>query len=869
MQSIFLRGATLLIVYSSLVRAQQTVAMELLSKALRLADFYNWADAAPAFAEAETLFVRAGDERNAMYAKLGRIRSNIERDQQILPLVAAQLGDALANDPLLQNDKELRMFCFIVKGDIDTETNTAAMKGDWEQVQKLAQAIGNSKWQYRALAQLGVAAFYDADIETARKNVGTAITTATKAGDAGAQIRFLTMLAIGLVQSKMYEQALAYADNAIKIADRVQDTGYQFAAEEVRINALVGLGQLESAQLKINELLKRARETGRIVHEATGLGLAANVANARNDRQGALSRLEDASALGKSAGLTRLLSDLYGRSAEIHRENGNLEKAETLAEMASAASQESGEVSALPRRLQTLAELQVARGRYSEADQVYDRAETFLDSMIGNSSTVIEKTAVITTSGQIYSKHFALIANHFNDPRRAYNIIEQVRGRAAADLLEAGLSATPRARIVEREISQLRLKLMAAKSIDEVHSLRDQIFLKEQARWTTSDSSLLKAKPREVVKIEQLQENLAQSALLLEYVIADPNSYCLAISRSGSRIVRLGSKAQIETLIRAYLEAVKAKLQAISEARNLYDALLRPIQESAQKDTLIIVRDGQLHTIPFDALMDGSGRYVVETQIVLYSPSATSFYLLKEQKRTRTVPNALLAIGGVPYSRSSLNRAGITRGFNRTGFADLPSSGDEVQIARAAFPRQKVDLLLGDAATETAFKAASLADYRVIHFAAHGFADSTFPDRAALVLLSDRSAGEDGFLQASEIVQLRIDADLVVLSACDTAVGPLLGQEGVANLSRAFLLAGARTVISTLWQVEDSSSLFLMKRFYMHLSTNRSAASALTAAKRDMLRTFSRKTLPHQWAAFIVEGAAGRTVSSQTMEGKR
>ena len=332
--------------------------------------------------------------------------------------------------------------------------------------------------------------------------------------------------------------------------------------------------------------------------------------------------------------MTRLLSDLYGRSAEIHRENGNLEKAETLAGMASAASQESGEVSALPRRLQTLAELRVARGRYSEADQVYDRAETFLDSMIGTASTVIEKTAVITTSGQIYSKHFALIANHFNDPRRAYNIIEQVRGRAAADLLEAGLSATPRARIVEREISQLRLKLMAAKSIDEVHSLRDQIFLKEQARWTNSDSSLLKSKPREVVKIEQLQENLAPSALLLEYVIADPNSYCLAISRSGSRIVRLGSKAQIETLIRSYLAAVKARLPAISEARSLYDALLRPIQESAQKDTLIIVRDGQLHTVPFDALIDGSGRYVVETQIVLYSPSATSFYLLKEQKRT-------------------------------------------------------------------------------------------------------------------------------------------------------------------------------------------------------------------------------------------
>ena len=91
------------------------------------------------------------------------------------------------------------MFCLIVKGDIDTETNTGAMRQDWEQVQTLARDLGDTKWQYRALAQLGIAAFYDADLETARKNVGTALAAATKAGDVGAQIRFLTILADGLV----------------------------------------------------------------------------------------------------------------------------------------------------------------------------------------------------------------------------------------------------------------------------------------------------------------------------------------------------------------------------------------------------------------------------------------------------------------------------------------------------------------------------------------------------------------------------------------------------------------------------------------------------------------------------------------------
>ena len=208
-----------------------------------------------------------------------------------------------------------------------------------------------------------------------------------------------------------------------------------------------------------------------------------------------------------------------------------------------------------------------------------------------------------------------------------------------------------------------------------------------------------------------------------------------------------------------------------------------------------------------------------------------------------------------------MNRSGLTRGYDRSAFADLPSSADEVRIVQAAFPKGESKLLLGTAATEGAFKGAGLAEYRVIHLAVHGFADSTFPDRAALVLLSAPSAGEDGFLQASEIVQLHFEADLVVLSACDTAVGPLLGQEGIANLSRAFLLAGARTVVSTLWEVDDTSSLFLMKRFYAHLLAHRSAGWALTAAKRDMLRTFGREALPYQWAGFTIEGAGANIVA--------
>ena len=666
--------------------------------------------------------------------------------------------------------------------------------------------------------------------------------------------------ATGLNESKMYEQALAFVDNSIKLASGTPDTGYQFPAQELRINVLIALKQLDTAQRLDQEALTRAREAHKPIHEAALYGLAATIAEARNDSEAALGALQQAISLGESAGLTRMLAGIYARAADIYQKSGDLDNAERFAELSSASTQASGDLWAVPQHLQILAELQIARGKYEEADRVYDRAEAFLDSMIGSGS-LIEQTAVITSSSQIYSQHFALIANQFNAPRKAYNIIEQVRGRAATQLLVSGLAIPSRANAIERAISRLRLKLMATRSTDEVLSLRDQIFLKEQERWITPGASALKTKPRETVTLEQIQQALPPSAVLLEYVMANPNSYCLKISRSGARIVRLGSRAEIEKLVASYRMAVKAKLPAVREARSLYDALLAPIHETSQTGTLFIVPDGQLHLVPFDGLKDATDRYVVETRTVVYSPSANSFYLLTGQNRPQQDRKALLAIGGVPYSRSPMNRTGLTRGFNQGGFADLPSSADEVQIAAAAFPRQKVDLLMGPSATEAAFKAASLNEYRVIHLAVHAFADSTFPDRAALVLLSDPVAGEDGFLQASEIAQMRFESDLVVLSACDTAVGPLQGQDGIANLSRAFLEAGARSVISTLWEIDDDSSLFLMKRFYAHLFANQSAATALTAAKRDMLRTLGGKALPYQWAGFTIEGGAGRQTS--------
>ena len=169
--------------------------------------------------------------------------------------------------------------------------------------------------------------------------------------------------------------------------------------------------------------------------------------------------------------------------------------------------------------------------------------------------------------------------------------------------------------------------------------------------------------------------------------------------------------------------------------------------------------------------------------------------------------------------------------------------------------------MLGTNATETAFKAEPLADFEIIHIAAHGIASAKFPDRAALVLGTDPKSGEDGLLQVREIRDLNLAADLVTLSACDTGVGALEGEEGIANLVRAFLFAGAKSVVASLWAASDVYTRNLMQRFYRYIAAGEGRGSALRHAQMDLIKEFGDQALPFYWAGFIMVGDGSRNIS--------
>jgi CHAT domain-containing protein len=813
----------------------------LLQRGLYFTDLYNWRAARPYFTRSQQMFEAAGDKRNALYAQLGAIRAGA--DPAPIPELSYRLDQELAANPLLQSDKELRMFCLIVKGDFDGESDTPAMRRDWMEVVSLARALGNTKWEYRAQGQLGFADFHDGDLPDAQRNVAQALIGATKTGDIGGEIFYLSATAYGLTKQGMNDQSIRYADRAIAIADANPDAGYPIVAHQARLLAMVQAGQIGAAQEELNRLLNRPEAQGSEDQLSELNSTASQIARFQGDLPRAIAYLSEALRHAEIIDNKNAIPQFQSELSDLYRLSGNLSQAEVLARRAAESAQALGYIPLIPKLLNVLAQIQISQKEYAEADQTYDRAAAIQDAMIGNADSALGKTALIKGAGELYAKHFGLIAEHRGNPIKAFAVVEQARGRVMTDLLMSGDKTSPESLATEKNIARLRLQLTAAHSDKDIEELRDQIFLAEQFRSVSPELSILKAREHQVITSRQLQDSLSNSEALLEYVVDDPASYCLVITRTSMRIVKLPGKQALSSLVNTYLNKLKAKERADEEGRHLYDVLLGGLPGLQGAKQFIVVRDGQLHLVPFDALVEPSGRYVVESRTAVYAPSATSFFLLRTAANRKSSAQGLLAVGGVPYQQS------------RTGLADLPSSRDEALGAAAALPNRLNTLLLGKEATETAFKKS--VNHRIIHLAVHAIANGTSPDQAAFILLSDPQHGEDGSLYPSEIVQLPLNADLVVLSACDTAVGPVEGEEGISTLARAFLLAGTRTVISTLWTIDDDSTLYLMKLFYAELARQKSAPEALRVAKKNMLKAFGpRKAVPYFWAGFTLEGLA-------------
>jgi CHAT domain-containing protein len=286
------------------------------------------------------------------------------------------------------------------------------------------------------------------------------------------------------------------------------------------------------------------------------------------------------------------------------------------------------------------------------------------------------------------------------------------------------------------------------------------------------------------------------------------------------------------------------------DARDLHDLLLpRAARLLVGKTRLLIVPDGPLWELPFQALQDPAGRYVIESAAVSYAPSLT---ILRESlanpRRTSGLPT-LLGIG-----KANFGAKGARPAVLMSDLAPLPEAERQVRQLSALYGPDRSAIHLGNDATEDRFKTEA-PRHRIVHVASHGLFEETSPLYSSIVLSpGDAAAAQDGLLEAWELLDLKLDADLVILSACETGRGRIASGEGIVGTMWALFAAGAKATVATQWKVEASSTTELMVAFHRRLARgDGDKVDHLRDATLEVMRN-PRYAHPFYWAPFVLVG---------------
>lgn len=514
----------------------------------------------------------------------------------------------------------------------------------------------------------------------------------------------------------------------------------------------------------------------------------------------------------------------------------------------------------LAKSLHGMATAMRAQGRQQEAGDLFRRAIDTIEqqrSRLGGSEDI--KALFASGYVDLYSDYVQLLVD-LRRPREAFDVLERSRARSLLTLMaerdlviedEVPPQLERERRSVDAEYERTRTtldRLSVEKGASEIERLTSRLReLREMqneisAKIRETSPRLADLRDPRPLDAQGVQANLDPGTAFLAYSVGKEKTLLFVLTAAGAGVrtipIPLGA-AQLRERIdrwRRLAERTVPPAEFFREARALYDLLLRPAEPHIRlARRLLISPDGPLHQLPFAALRRGQS-YMAEWKPLSLVPSGTLYAQMTRSRESGAYATDFAAFGD-PLA------AGLDR---------LPATRHEVETIARLFPRSAVHL--GEQATEERAKAVGKG-VRYVHFASHGLIDAHLPLDSALALSGPAAPGEDrdnGRLHAWEIIErVRLDADLVTLSACRSAVGTELAGEGLIGLTRAFHYAGARSVLASLWSVGDKSTFVLMAGVYRFLKSGLSKDEALRRAQTDAIR---RGHHPVRWAAFQLYG---------------
>ena len=812
----------------------------------------EWMEAAPLYQQAEQLFSGQNRASEALYAHVSQFIPRAESEPISSLLVELQKDQSLPGARASQT----RLRILVIQGMIETNYDASMARKTWKEVQTLARQQGHYLLMARAMGEQGIAAFLLGDFASAKRLVLRAWIVAKYLHDPAAHVRYASVYGAGLVELQRYSEAIRALDEAIRTAEKSPGIAYPSIAINSKIDALRGLHHYHHHQALAlsDQAIKRLPTTHLDAHLFQILTAKGEVYEDMGQWNNAATQYALALSYAHRLNYWRGITQTAGLLAEVHEKEGNLAAAlEDIDQAIAANTKTPEELYFSPRNLAIKAKILEKMGDVNESNTFYQKSETLIDSLVTTAPTPGVERELLTELREVYSGHFESLW-HQGNLVGAFQTIEKARGRIEAQALEhhdliLPHDPTPR----EKQLTQLNLQLIQS---DNPRARSELTHTLHEVELKSDDTTLAGKTAIKPVTLKTVQRHLGPKELVIEYVLAEPRSYALAITSSGVHQYELSSKSLIETQVSQYREAIRNRKTNYLLAQTLFNELLGPIPEYRAKATVIVVPDGKLHLLPFSALMDGD-QYAINSHTFSTSPSSTVLSLLRDRE-SATLADPLQYVGVAAWTRAKKQKDFLLRMLSEpevTRLQPLPESKEEVETIAHDFPLSST-VLLGADATEGRFKRLPLEEYRVLHLALHGYADLEYPDRSALVFAPERNGADNGHLEVGEIRRLHLNAQLVTLSACDTGVGPI-GEAGVANLVNAFIEAGAESVVSTLWKVEDRTTAHLMTTFYGGLTKHDTKAKSLRNAQLDLLRS---NLPPYYWAGFEIVGDPSGTV---------
>jgi CHAT domain-containing protein len=643
--------------------------------------------------------------------------------------------------------------------------------------------------------------------------------------------------------------------------------------------------------------LKLHEEIGDKAGHALILSNLGAVYNAQGDHARALQTLQQSLKLAEEVGLSQIIASSMTNIAQTHRHLGQPRAALDFATRAVAHARREDNADILWQALTTEGRVYVSLGQTDNARQSFLGAIAVVEKLRGRVGGG-ERSRQRFFEGKV-SPYYAMVDLLIKqgETAQALTYAERAKGRVLLDVLSNGKTDINKAmtreeldrdRALTTEINGLNTqisRLQAATRQAELPALTTRL---EKARleYEAFQSGLYAAHPELRVKrgeahaltLSEADGLLAGgSSALLEYVVGEDNSYLFVLTKGAGRPVELKvyplslKGKELAGLSQDFLRRVAERdLMIKSPAGRLYDLLVKPAEKQLQGvSSLIIVPDGPLWELPFQALHRGRKGYLLEDYAISYAPSLS---VLREMKRkgaemqgaraggsrlaTESFKTGLLALGNPVVGGVTAAKLNALR--DDDSLSPLPDAEREVNTLGKLYGPARSRVLVGERATEEEVKAEG-EKYRLLHFATHALLDDRNPMYSRILLSqAGRGAGEDGLLEAWELMKLDLTAELAVLSACQTARGRVGAGEGMIGMSWALFVAGCPAVVVSQWKVDSARTTDLMLEFHRNLLRRKGGAPSMT--KAEALRDASLKLLhgqynhPAYWAGFVLIG---------------